>query len=36
MSRLCKANNVEFVILDGTQSDVTTPEGLLMVSILMQ
>ena len=33
MSRLCKANGVEFIILDGTQSDVTTPEGLLMVSI---
>ena len=33
MSRLCKANKVEFVILDGTQGDVTTPEGLLMVSI---
>ena len=33
MSRLCKANGVEFVILDGTASDVTTPEGLLMVQI---
>ena len=33
MSRLCKANKVEFVILDGTNSDVSTPEGLLMVKI---
>ena len=33
MSRLCKSHGVEFVILDGTASDVTTPEGLLMVQI---
>lgn len=34
MSRLCKANGVEFVVLDGTNADVSTPEGLLMVGIL--
>ena len=34
ISRLCKANGVEFVVLDGTNADVSTPEGLLMVGIL--
>ena len=34
MSRLCKTHGVEFVILDGTASDVTTKEGLLMVSMM--
>jgi len=34
MSRLCKANNVQFIVLDGTNADVSTPEGLLMVGIL--
>lgn len=33
MSRLCKEHGTEFVVLDGTQSDVSTPEGLLMVGI---
>nr|BAR35307.1 putative integrase [uncultured Mediterranean phage uvMED] len=34
MSRLCKAHGVEFKILDGTQSDVSTAEGMLMVGIM--
>ena len=34
ISRLCKSCGVEFVVLDGTNADVSTPEGLLMVGIL--
>ena len=34
MSRLCKAHGVEFVVLDGTNADVSTPEGMLMVGII--